>query len=920
VIHRDVKPGNLLLDDGGNLWVTDFGLAYCQGQPGLTMTGDLVGTLRYMSPEQALAKSMAVDHRTDIYSLGATLYELLTLRPPFDCNDREELLRQIAFEEPLPLRRLNKAIPAELETIVLKALEKNPSDRYATAQELAGDLERHLKDEPIRARRPGVRVRLAKWTRRHKPLVANLATAGALLVAALVGLALWYAARASRLADERVRTNEQINAALTEATALVSQAQAGGRDQYVIWAKAREMAGRAQTLAESSLAEPSLVERVQALRARLDEEERDRHMLGRLEEARLPQLSLKDDQYDFAWSNDKYASAFREYGIDVEGLTVCEASARLGQRAIKLDLVAALDDWAAHASENSGRQRLIAIARAVDRDPWRDEVRAALMQKDVPALTALSTTANVDTLPAPTLLLLADTLASLGEYEAGAALLRRARPTHAGDFWINHQLGLFLTLKQPPALAEAIPFFTAASALRPENAIAHHNLGKVLGQTGQWEAAVGAYRQALRLNPHNARIHNNLAVALSGQGKGDEAIAQYRQALRLKSDFALAHFNLGTVLELKGDLAAAIAEFRDALKVNKDHAAAHYNLANALRHQGDPDGAIVEYREAIRCKPGDANAYNNLGTALAEKGDLEGAIAAYRKAIKIKPDLPNAHNNLGSALLQSGNPAAAVGAYRRALQLKKDYANAHTNLGMALAQLGRLDEAIAEHRQALQFDKHNAETYLRLGDALKLRHDFRPALEAYQRGRQLSSGSPALRALHQHLAEQVRDCARLIELGDKLAGILENKTKPASAAEGIALAELCALKRLHGDAVRFYEEAFAAQPALVPTHRYNAACSAALAGCGRAKDAALHEQERERWRGKALRWLRDELAQHSKQRGGSPPELEQTLRHWQRDRDLVGVRDPDALAKLPAAEQTAWRELWADVAKLLAPP
>src|SRR5262245_54233618 len=151
------------------------------------MTGDLVGTLRYMSPEQALAKHGLVDHRTDIYSLGVTLYELLTLEPVFPGRDRQELLRQIAFEEPRPPRRLNRAIPAELETIVLKAMEKNPADRYATAQELADDLERFLKDEPIRARRPNPAQRLTKWMRRHKPLVRALtATVLVVVVAAVV--------------------------------------------------------------------------------------------------------------------------------------------------------------------------------------------------------------------------------------------------------------------------------------------------------------------------------------------------------------------------------------------------------------------------------------------------------------------------------------------------------------------------------------------------------------------------------------------------------------------------------------------------------------------------------------------------------------------------------------------------------------
>src|SRR5262249_35563686 len=117
VVHRDVKPANLLLDGAGRLWVTDFGLARLPGDPGLTVTGDLVGTLRYMSPEQALAKRVVLDHRTDVYSLGATLYELLALRPPFAGENPQKLLRQITSQEPRPPRRWNRAVPAELETV-----------------------------------------------------------------------------------------------------------------------------------------------------------------------------------------------------------------------------------------------------------------------------------------------------------------------------------------------------------------------------------------------------------------------------------------------------------------------------------------------------------------------------------------------------------------------------------------------------------------------------------------------------------------------------------------------------------------------------------------------------------------------------------------------------------------------------------
>jgi serine/threonine protein kinase len=175
IVHRDIKPGNLLIDADGALWITDFGLARFPSDHSLTRTGDVVGTLRYMSPEQALARGGVVDQRTDIYSLGLTLYELLTLQPAFDGRDHEELLRQIALVEPVSPSRLNPSVPRDLETIVLKAIAKDPSSRYTTAQELAADLRRFMDDQPILARRPSVVERARRWARRRKELVISAA-------------------------------------------------------------------------------------------------------------------------------------------------------------------------------------------------------------------------------------------------------------------------------------------------------------------------------------------------------------------------------------------------------------------------------------------------------------------------------------------------------------------------------------------------------------------------------------------------------------------------------------------------------------------------------------------------------------------------------------------------------------------------
>jgi eukaryotic-like serine/threonine-protein kinase len=205
VLHRDIKPANLLVDDHGELWITDFGLAQIQGDQSISESGSIAGTLRYMSPEQTQGRSVLLDGRTDIYSLGVTLYELLTLEPALDDPNRSELLRKIAHDEPIPLRRLNSAVPADLETIIHKAMAKEPKDRYTTAQNMADDLRRFLENRPITARRPTLAERGRKWCKRHRPLVAT-AIIGLLasVICLAVSTALVWRARGEAIAQKRL--------------------------------------------------------------------------------------------------------------------------------------------------------------------------------------------------------------------------------------------------------------------------------------------------------------------------------------------------------------------------------------------------------------------------------------------------------------------------------------------------------------------------------------------------------------------------------------------------------------------------------------------------------------------------------------------------------------------------------------------
>jgi WD40 repeat protein len=200
IVHRDIKPSNLLLDQAGTVWITDFGLAKAQDQQDLTHTGDVVGTLRYLPPEAFEGKS---DARADVYSLGLTLYELAALRPAFAESDRNRLIKQVTMGEPEPLGRVRQGIPRDLETVIHRAIERDPARRYQKAEELADDLRRFLDDQPVKARRTSALERLGRWARRNRGVAAALGVIALLLICVAIASSV-AALRFERLADDAV--------------------------------------------------------------------------------------------------------------------------------------------------------------------------------------------------------------------------------------------------------------------------------------------------------------------------------------------------------------------------------------------------------------------------------------------------------------------------------------------------------------------------------------------------------------------------------------------------------------------------------------------------------------------------------------------------------------------------------------------
>jgi eukaryotic-like serine/threonine-protein kinase len=617
VVHRDIKPANLLVDARGNLWVTDFGLAHCRSQAGLTLTGDVLGTLRYMSPEQALGRRVGVDHRTDVYSLGATLYELLTLEPAFGGQDRQELLRQIAFEEPTPPRRINKAIPAEVETVLLKAMEKNPAERYATARELADDLGRYLRDEPIRARRPTPVQRAARWARRHRPLV-RAAVVALLAVAVALAFSTWQVWQAKQQSDEAK-----------------DRAEAGER-------RARQEEGRAnEEAAKAKAAKADLEATLQLGLRALDK------VYVQVAGEGLPRDPQREQEYQRLLKDAlEFYAAFARRNSTEPGVRqkmghayvrVAQIQDRLGQR---------------KAAERAGRQAVALFARLRREFPDAPGYRSDLAESHTTLGDVLE---NGGRLPAAEEAYrqavnlhreLVDQSPKVAAYRVGLArslnnlgtLLKNTRRLPPAERAFREARDLALVLRKE---APGVP------AYRELLGASLGNLGNLLKNTGRLGEAEEALRRTTELEkglagdfPTVPRYRdlwaaslNNLGEVLRLRGRLPEAESAYREALTIKQgleeDFPRVPdykssvggtlHNLGMVLKARGKLGAAREHFEKAVRsqdaalgLNPRHPTYRrflskhcWQLADTLLQMGEHAAAAHAAAELPGAAPGD---------------------------------------------------------------------------------------------------------------------------------------------------------------------------------------------------------------------------------------------------------------------------------------------------------------------------
>jgi tetratricopeptide (TPR) repeat protein len=710
VIHRDIKPSNLMLDGGGRLRILDFGLARLEGLESLTLSGDFVGTPLYVSPEQARARKTPIDHRTDVYSLGATLYEAVTLRPPFRGSDHQDTLSQIISRDPVPPRRLEPRVPKDLETIVLKCLRKEPGERYRTAEALAQDLARFARGDPIEARpqsRWEVLLRRA-WRLRLRiaaiAVTALLALSAALLVSAYHGRAL--EAKEARYRELVLRAVGSLEVGgLGEPLVHRNAQRLGGSIYPYVVAQAWQEGDPAGRRARGALEE--LEEAVRLFPKRPEaryHQARGLWLLGRRREALEAAGEALGLAPAFGPLRGLRAAILAQGGKPELAEREREEARRLGgaewtEPWFRAREAAAAGDWAA-AAEAFGEL----LAREKDQESF---IAAALelrlgrglayLHAGQPEKALIDFARAHDRWPealAPAYLIGRSLV--LQKQELAAAWFReyqRFTRRSEGEVFrflldlMNRDfetLGLWVEAMPPSPVRdrlvvwfhleggrqrEAVEAALGALKERPDDPVdlAHLAVAKCVSPGGADEAA-RLMAQAYARDPQNPVLYALAACVSHTLGRFGESERWCRRMLEVDPEAQWALVLLGDALQAQGKIDEAVEAVEQALQRFPLSPVAHNILASIHLFRRNLDAARHHLGRARELDPEDCFILSNLGIVEHSLGHLEEAERILRRTIDLWPGYPRPAAALVAVLADGGRLSESPPLMLRALE------------------------------------------------------------------------------------------------------------------------------------------------------------------------------------------------------------------------------------------------------------
>jgi serine/threonine protein kinase/tetratricopeptide (TPR) repeat protein len=860
IIHRDLKPANVLVVSDQSsvatvvskpgpaptpsasncslptVKITDFGLAKRVDDDSTnTQVGTILGTPCYMAPEQAEGKNHEIGPAADIYALGAICYELLVGRPPFKAGNPVDTIRQVIGQDPVPPRQLEPRVPADLETICLKCLEKEPARRYASAADLADDLRRFLDDKPIHARPTPAWERLWKWGKRRPAIVALLGV----ILAAIVSVVLLVVWHYVSLQDELIqaRTDER-EAHRREQEALegqrLSRVEAEGKQllhdaQLAVAARDWSSARLQLTKALATIgAEPQLQQLrppAQALLKQVEQElrvEADR----RASQVRFDKFAVLRDEAQFLGTlhtgmdlsanltatSETVKQALAVYGITVsaagQSATIADVHLTEAQKAeVRADchqlLLILAETEAQQASEKKDKHltealRLLDMALRFGAPSRAYHLRRArylaLLDDKKAATEAEKAAAEAPVVHVLDHFLMADEHYRRGKFDAAIKAFDQVLQGRPGHFWAQYLSALCLLRQNRHAEAKAQ--LGACLAQHPDFVWLYLFRGYAQTELKVYDGAEFDFQQALKrpLSPP----------------------ARY-----------VLHVNRG-VLRIRQDrLDDAIADLKIAIELRPNDYQAHVNLAQAYRQQKKTDQALAELDRAVQLEPGLPLVYRVRARLHLERGELALALADLEQAIQHDysndPRVADDHVERGRLLLREKKYADALAAFDAALRLNTEHSLGQRLRAETLFQLGRYQEVVEAFNRYLVKGKPLESVYRGRGLALAELGRYPSAIEDYTRALELQPTSTV--QTYRGWAHLVCDAPKLALVDFQIAIRLDASNADAYSGRGLILAS----QGKHREAIRDAEEACRRGP---PTPRllYNAARIHALCG------------------------------------------------------------------------------------------
>ncbi|MDP7034782.1 MAG: tetratricopeptide repeat protein, partial [Planctomycetota bacterium] len=842
IIHRDLKPGNFMIGSFGEVLVMDWGLAKdlseAQEDPGLersfreetrkiesddlgfkTKDGMILGTPAYMPPEQAAGKIEEIDERSDLYSLGATLYEILTLFPPFLGKSAVEVLARVQNTSLVPpsVRNPEANVPRELEAVVLKAMASDPKLRYVSITDLQADIEAYREGRTLSAAEYSWVQRVRKWIGRHQAVSAVTSLA-------LLGFVCFFTV--SNLMDSR-RTEEAFREAVASAKRLCDEV-----GEMVVWESAElevdpdtglvkregpeEKKSRERAI-RNYLEAASRLEKALELRPRREEVRRERARIGRA----IGQMAMVGR--DGLLAREAFRRLSR-YGENSESVAKLLASVDametevLDWRRKRLERILAdlalglnradrplgsplLEDYVLEAVRYRDPQTLRILAenlreliakaeegiasdsKPVWQQPERDRAKfvcEVLGRLELPGCVA-PLTGWLDVVDDPQLAVAAG-VALCNTRDANAQphlLAARDRFGINSFFWkqvrqyTNRLPGVDLVVDSMSL--DQLQKLAQIQADRGEHRQAVETYTRILESRSDERSSARAFR--VNLHANRGTLHYQMSNL-------DAALGDFNEAIRLNPRWGRIYNNRGLVFMKRKSYEAALADFNKAIEFDPEDAAATVNRGNLLLEIGNLEAALRDYNRAIEINPNDLMIYNNRGSVFSSLGELEKALADFNHILDRDPKYVRAYANRAWVFVKREDFDAAIADYSRAIELDPKTYQAYHNRGIMFREKGDLDAAIADFSQAIQVNPEFAPAYVSRGRMFMQRNELDAALENFNKAVSVDRNNvhaftnrAQVFMKRKQLDLALQDCDRAFEIDSKNAVALDMRVQ-----------------------------------------------------------------------------------------------------------------------------------------------